>query len=161
MVWLKQLNLSGFTQVCASQYFITCVTKIHCLDSLCVSNCYEGAIMITFIATIHIISCIVLIGLVLVQDSKGGGVFTSQTSSNSVLGATGANSLAATLTKIFSVIVGVSCIVLAMMSAKTQKSVVDSGVLPTTPVNAAAAVSTTATTASATTEATSSSTTNK
>jgi len=101
--------------------------------------------MITFIATIHIISCVVLIGLVLVQDSKGGGVFTSQTSSNSVLGATGATTLASTLTKIFSAIVGVSCIVLAMMSSKTQKSVVDSAVLPTTPVNAAAAVSASAT----------------
>lgn len=101
--------------------------------------------MITFIATIHIISCVVLIGLVLVQDSKGGGVFTSQTSSNSVLGATGATTLASTLTKIFSAIVGVSCIVLAMMSSKTQKSVVDSAVLPTTPVNAAAAVATSAT----------------
>jgi len=123
--------------------------------------------MITFIATIHIISCVVLIGLVLVQDSKGGGVFTSQTSSNSVLGATGATTLASTLTKIFSAIVGVSCIVLAMMSSKTQKSVVDSAVLPTTPVNAAAAVPTSATAAASSaaaataTEATTSSTTTK
>jgi len=97
--------------------------------------------MITFIATIHIISCLVLIGLVLVQDSKGGGVFTSQSSSNSILGATGATTLAATMTKIFSVIVGVSCIVLAMMSARSQKSVIDSGLVPTTPMNATAPVS--------------------
>lgn len=115
--------------------------------------------MITFIATIHIISCLVLIGLVLIQDSKGGGVFTSQSSSNSILGATGATSLAATMTKVFSVIVGVSCIVLAMMSAKSQKSVVDSGLVPTTPVNAAAPVSGAATTAvTQTTSATSSTT---
>ena len=56
--------------------------------------------MITFLAIIHIIACLGLIGLVLVQDSKGGGVFTSQSGSNSVLGATGATSLAQTMTKV-------------------------------------------------------------
>lgn len=95
--------------------------------------------MITFLATVHILACLALIGLVLVQDSKGGGVFSTQSSSNSVLGATGATTLAATMTKVVSAILIVTCIGLAMLSAKTQQSVVDS-VLPQVPVNAAAAV---------------------
>lgn len=105
--------------------------------------------MITFLATVHILACIALIALVLVQDSKGGGVFSSQSSSTSVLGASGASSLASTLTKIVSGILVFTCISLAMMSARSQKSVVDSGVIPTAPVNAAAAIPTSATTATA------------
>lgn len=86
--------------------------------------------MMTFLAVIHIIACLGLVGLVLIQDSKGGGVFTSQASSNSVLGATGATSLAQTLTKIVAVIFALTCITLSIMSARSEKSVVDSGVLP-------------------------------
>jgi len=96
--------------------------------------------MITFLATVHIISCLALIGLVLMQDSKGGGVFTTQSSSNSVLGATGATTLASTMTKIVSAILVITCISLAMLSSRTQNSVVDS-VVPSMPeANAAAAI---------------------
>lgn len=101
--------------------------------------------MITFLATVHIIACLALIGLVLVQDSKGGGVFTSQSSSNSVLGATGATTLAGTMTKIVSGVLVITCISLAMLSSRTQSSVVDSAVIPTTPVNAAATLPASAT----------------
>jgi len=102
--------------------------------------------MITFLATVHILSCLALIGLVLVQDSKGGGVFTASSSSNSVLGATGATTLASTMTKIVSGILVVTCISLAMLSSRTQNSVVDS-VVPSMPeANAAAALPASATT---------------
>lgn len=108
--------------------------------------------MVTFIATIHIIACLALIALVLIQDSKGGGVFSSQGSSSSVLGANGATSLASTMTKIVSAILVITCISLAMISAGGQKSILDSGVTlpPAAPVEAAAAA--TATSGSATTE---------
>ena len=86
--------------------------------------------MMTFLAVIHIIACLGLVGLVLVQDSKGGGVFTSQASSNSVLGANGAPTLAQNLTKIVAVIFALTCILLSIMSARSQKSVIDIGVLP-------------------------------
>ena len=86
--------------------------------------------MMTFLAVIHIIACLGLVGLVLIQDSKGGGVFTSQASSNSVLGATGATTLAQTMTKIIAGIFAATCITLSIMSARSEKSVVDSGVLP-------------------------------
>jgi preprotein translocase subunit SecG len=91
--------------------------------------------MITFLAIIHIIACLGLIALVLVQDSKGGGVFTSQASSNSVLGATGATSLAQTMTKVVATIFAVTCITLSILSARSEKSVVDTGApgpIPTT-----------------------------
>ena len=93
--------------------------------------------MMTFLAIIHIIACLGLVGLVLIQDSKGGGVFTSQASSNSVLGATGATTLAQTMTKIIATVFALTCITLSIMSARSEKSVVESGVLP-----AAQAVST-------------------
>jgi len=94
--------------------------------------------MITFLATVHIIACLGLVGLVLIQDSKGGGVFTSQSSSNSVLGANGATSLAQTMTKVMGVVFAATCITLTVMSAGREKSVVDS--MPVTPVSAAASV---------------------
>ncbi|MFN3455440.1 MAG: preprotein translocase subunit SecG [Pseudobdellovibrio sp.] len=100
--------------------------------------------MITFVATIHILACIALVGLVLVQDSKGDGVFTGQTTSNSVLGATGATTLAGTLTKVVGLILVVTCITLAILTSKSQKSVIDSSVIPsaTAPANGAAPVET-------------------
>ena len=81
--------------------------------------------MMTFLAVIHIIACFGLIGLVLIQDSKGGGVFTSQASSNSVLGATGATTLAQTMTKTLALIFALTCIGLSIMAARTEKSVID------------------------------------
>ncbi len=87
--------------------------------------------MITFLAVVHIVACLGLIGLVLIQDSKGGGVFTSQSSSNSVLGAGGATTLAQNSTKIIATLFAATCIGLSIMSARSEKSVVD-GILPAT-----------------------------
>ena len=102
--------------------------------------------MVTFLAVIHILACLGLIGLVLIQDSKGGGVFTSQTSSNSVIGATGATSLAQTMTKVMATVFAVTCIGLSIISARSQKSVIDTGTIPAA---AAAPVTTTAPTTEA------------
>lgn len=82
--------------------------------------------MITFLAVVHILACLALVGLVLIQDSKGGGVFTSQATSNSVLGATGATSLAQSMTKVMAVIFAMTCIGLSILSARSEKSVVES-----------------------------------
>ncbi len=112
--------------------------------------------MITFLAVIHIIACLGLVGLVLIQDSKGGGVFTSQASSNSVLGAGGATSLAQTTTKAIALLFAATCIGLSIMSARSEKSVVDSVLpaaasLPTATQTAKPATETPAATAPATT----------
>lgn len=98
--------------------------------------------MITFLAVVHIIACLGLIGLVLIQDSKGGGVFTSQSGSSSVLGASGATNLAQTMTKVIAGVFAATCIALSVMSANSSKSVVDS----MTPAAAAAATPEAATT---------------
>lgn len=103
--------------------------------------------MITFLAIIHIIACLGLIALVLIQDSKGGGVFTSQSSSNSVLGATGATTLAQTMTKVMATVFAVTCITLSIVSARSEKSVVDTaapGPIPTATTNGANGLSNTA-----------------
>lgn len=85
--------------------------------------------MVTFLAIVHIIACLALVGLVLIQDSKGGGVFTSQSSSGSVLGATGATTLAQTMTKVIALVFAATCIGLSILAAQSQKSVVE-GVVP-------------------------------
>ncbi len=81
--------------------------------------------MMTFLAVIHILACLGLVGLVLIQDSKGGGVFSSQSSSTSVLGATGATTLAQTMTKALALLFAITCISLSIMSARSEKSVID------------------------------------
>lgn len=98
--------------------------------------------MVTFLAIVHVIACIALIALVMIQDSKGGGVFTSQASSGSVLGATGATSLAQTMTKVLALIFAATCIGLSILAAHSQKSVVDS-VVPSATTAAPAAAETT------------------
>jgi preprotein translocase subunit SecG len=96
--------------------------------------------MMTFLATVHFIACIALIIVAMLQDSKGGGLFSSQTSSNSVLGATGGATLAVTVTKVLSVIIVITCVSIAMVYTKSSKSVIDSSVMAVTaPVNAAPA----------------------
>lgn len=109
--------------------------------------------MITFLTTVHILACFGLIVLVLMQDSKGGGMFSGQASSNSVLGATGGATLANTLTKAVSIILAITCLGLAVLLSKAQKSVVDTGVMATTaqPITPPAAA--TETTPAATTPA--------
>ena len=85
--------------------------------------------MITFLAIIHVLACVVLIGLVLIQDSKGGGVFSGQTTSNSFLGATGATTLAGNATKIIAGILAITCILIAKFTADSKKSIVDGGLM--------------------------------
>lgn len=103
--------------------------------------------MLVFLAIVHVIACVALIGLSLMQDSKGGGIFASQSSSNSVLGATGGTNLLVTLTKVVSVLLLATCVGLALIYSKGQKSVVDTGVMATTPVTTPTTTSDTTTTA--------------
>ncbi|MBX3041615.1 MAG: preprotein translocase subunit SecG [Bdellovibrionaceae bacterium] len=89
--------------------------------------------MMTFVAIVHILVALILIGLVLIQDSKGDGAFGmggGGGGSNSLLGATGAQTLAAKLTRIAAVIFAITCISLTMMTADRSRSVIDTGVIP-------------------------------
>lgn len=104
--------------------------------------------MTTFIAIMHILVALILIGLVLIQDSKGGGALGmgGGGGSNSVLGATGASTLAAKMTRIAAIIFAVTSIGLSILSAQQSKSILDklpaASAVPAAPVNTAPAAPT-------------------
>ncbi len=85
--------------------------------------------METLLTLIHVLIAVVLIGLVLIQDSKGGALGIGGGTSNSVLGAGGAQTLAAQATRWVAAIFAVTCISLSIWTARKTQSVV-SGVLP-------------------------------
>lgn len=86
--------------------------------------------MLTAMTIIHILICLVLIFLVLLQDSKGGMGALSGGGSNSVLGATGAESLMSKLTRWVAVFFAISCITLTVYTSVKPGSVVDGFVAP-------------------------------
>jgi preprotein translocase subunit SecG len=98
----------------------------------------ESKFMETFIAVLHIMVALILIVLVLVQDSKSGGMGGAfgGGGSNSVFGATGATTLAQQLTRIVAGIFAVTCVALTIFSARSHKSVIDALGAPTAPAAA-------------------------
>jgi len=82
--------------------------------------------METFIAVIHVITALSLIALVLLQDSKGGGVGGAfgGGGSNSILGATGGATLAQKITRVAAVVFALTSIGLTTLANK-RSSVVD------------------------------------
>lgn len=86
--------------------------------------------MITFVAVVHIIFAIILIALVLVQDSKGGALGIGGSTSNSVLGATGGTTLATQATRVVAVLFAITCIALTYLTASGTGSVLDQVNLP-------------------------------
>jgi preprotein translocase subunit SecG len=91
-----------------------------------------------FLVTLHLIIALVLIVLVLVQDSKGGGALGIGAGSNSLLGATGAQTLYARMTRWVAALFGISCLVLSLqISRASNSSVIDAApVVATPPVTA-------------------------
>lgn len=82
----------------------------------------------TFVAIIHIVMATLLVILVLIQDSKSGAVSGTfgGGGSNSLLGATGATTLANKATRIAAIIFAVTCIVLTRLSTADKGSALDS-----------------------------------
>lgn len=95
--------------------------------------------MMTFVAVVHILVALVLIGLVLIQDSKGGGlgIGGGGGGSSSLLGATGAQTLAAKMTRWMGVVFAITCITLSLMTVGGKRSVVDGLVIPASSPEAA------------------------
>jgi len=99
--------------------------------------------MMNVVAIVHLLFCLSLISLVLLQDPKssGGGMFGgSGGGANTILGATGAASFLEKLTRYSAVFFGVTCLILTLMSRPEQGSVLDSTpakASTSTPVNAA------------------------
>lgn len=100
--------------------------------------------METFIAIVHIIVALSLISLILIQDTKSGSMGSAfgGGGSNSVFGATGAATLASKLTQIAAIIFALTCIALTVMSARSNRSIID-GTPVVAPVETPAATTTT------------------
>lgn len=94
--------------------------------------------MINFIGILHILAALILIVLVLIQDSKSDGALGigGASGSNSLLGATGAQTLAGKMTVWAAIIFACTCLTLAVLTSSHTKSVVDSLPLPTAPAAA-------------------------
>ena len=88
--------------------------------------------METFLSVIHILVAVFLIFLVLIQDSKGGGLgMMGGGSSSSVLGAAGADNIIAKMTRLVALIFAGTSIALSIWSASGSKSVLENApVLP-------------------------------
>ncbi len=86
-----------------------------------------------FLVAIHLFIAFSLIVLVLIQDSKGGGALGIGGGSNSFLGATGAQTLYARMTRWAAALFGISCIMLSIQITRESRSVIDSAPVVTTP----------------------------
>lgn len=110
-----------------------------------------GGFLETLLTLIHVLVAILIIGLVLIQDSKGGALgIGGGSTSNSLLGAGGAQTLAAKATCWVGVIFAITCITLSLWTAKKTQSVV-SGALPIPAATAPATQDTTTAPAAPTT----------
>lgn len=91
--------------------------------------------MITLLTVIHLIVCLFLISLVLLQDPKGGGAggMFGGGGSNSLFGATGATTFLTRLTRWSAIVFGVTCLGLTIVSKPRGGSVIDASVIPATP----------------------------
>lgn len=83
--------------------------------------------MLLFVTVIHFIVAVLLIVMVLIQDSKGGGVFgmSGAGGSNQVFSATGAANFLVKLTRALAVIFAGTCITLTYLTSTKSTSVVD------------------------------------
>jgi len=83
--------------------------------------------MLTFLAVIHVILCLLLIALVLLQDPKGGaagGIFGGG-GANTLLGATGATTFLTKFTRGVAIAFGVLCLVMTWYLKRDSGSVID------------------------------------
>lgn len=88
-----------------------------------------------FLTFLHIVVAIILILLVLVQDSKGamGSTFGGG-GSNTLFGATGMDNALTRATKVIVVVFAITCILLTRLSSQNRESVLDiEGHRPTQP----------------------------
>lgn len=106
--------------------------------------------MLTIVAVVHIIACLLLIALVLLQDPKatGGSTMFGGTGSSNVIGATGGASLLQKMTRYAAIVFGVCCLLLTMLSRRDagSGSVFDNlnSATPTAPISAPATPGTSA-----------------
>lgn len=83
--------------------------------------------MVTLIAIVHILFCLLLIALVLLQDPKSGGAggLFGGGGSNSLLGSTGAATFLTRLTRGCAIAFGITCLALSLFNRPNAGSVLD------------------------------------
>lgn len=84
--------------------------------------------MMTFIIVIHAIVCFLLIVLILIQAGRGGGLLEGLSDVESFLG-TKTNSFLTRTTTILSIVFFITCLSLALLSAKQSKSLLSRDVI--------------------------------
>lgn len=75
----------------------------------------------TLIIVIHVIACILLIGIVLIQQGRGGGLVESFSGVESMFGPK-TNTFLTRATSIFSILFFLTCLSLAVLSARQSRS---------------------------------------
>lgn len=81
--------------------------------------------MTGFVIAIHVITCILLIIVILIQAGRGGGLVESLSGVESVFG-TKTSALLTRITSVLAVIFFITCISLALLSAHQSKSLMRS-----------------------------------
>ena len=83
---------------------------------------------LVLITVVHLLTALVLIGFVLLQDPKGGGamgVFGGGSGSNSLFGSTGAGNFLTAVTKGSAILFAITCIGLTYLISHSGSSVLD------------------------------------
>ena len=80
--------------------------------------------MFSFVIVIHVIACIGLIFFILIQQGKGGGLIDSFSSAESIFG-TKTNTFLAKVTTGLAITFFITCLLLAFISVRQSKSVVE------------------------------------
>lgn len=84
--------------------------------------------MFAFVITIHVITCILLIAIVLIQQGRGGGLIDSLSSAESVFG-TKTSTFLVKSTSVLSVVFFISCLCLAFLAIQKNKSIIETSYL--------------------------------
>ncbi len=85
--------------------------------------------MFVFFITIHVITCILLILIVMIQQGKGGGLIESFSSAESIFG-TKTNTFLVKATSVLAVIFFISCLAIAFLSIQRNKSLIKTSYKP-------------------------------
>ena len=80
--------------------------------------------MFTFVLIIHILSCLLLIGIILIQQGRGGGLVDSFSGVESMFGTKTSTFLTRSTTVLATTFI-ITCLLLAFLSAQKNKSVLE------------------------------------
>lgn len=80
--------------------------------------------MFTFIVIIHVVTCLLLLTVILMQSGRGGGLTDSFAAAESIFG-TKTNSFMVRATSAMAIIFLVTCIVLAILSTQRNRSLLE------------------------------------